>query len=196
MEYQIDDEDASLSIWSLEETERLKTIILKHNKRNWPLIARHFPSHTVDECQLQFELSNPHHTALRRGQWSYEEDVQLLSLVEKMGKKWSSIAEAFPYRTSSRIRERYMNYLCPDLQKKDEEWTEEEDRILMAAQDEMGNRWTAIARVLPGRGSNMIKNRWYFLHRREMAMQAGVDVRILKRKRLDGKKRNKKKIIT
>ena len=48
------------------------------------------------------------------------------------------------------------------------EWTAHEDRILVGAQRRYGNKWAEIARLLPGRPENSVKNRYVrVLGRRE-----------------------------
>lgn len=48
-------------------------------------------------------------------------------------------------------------------------WTEEEDRVLIEGHVEMGNKWAEIAKRLPGRTENSIKNHWNATKRRQLS---------------------------
>lgn len=85
--------------------------------------------------------------------WSKEEDEKLVELVNQYGpKKWTFIALNLPgrRRRAKQVRERWVNHLDPNVNKKDP-WTEEEDRLILETYQSKGTKWSDMAKQLPGR---------------------------------------------
>ncbi|KAK1438826.1 hypothetical protein QVD17_04637 [Tagetes erecta] len=98
--------------------------------------------------------------------WSKLEDRLLVQLVEQYGERnWARIAERLPLRIGKQCRERWQNCLRPNIMKI--AWSEKDDKLLVSLHKQFGNKWADIAKNMPGRSENSIKNHWNATKRKQ-----------------------------
>lgn len=96
--------------------------------------------------------------------WEPEEDKALRAAVAaQLGErretpKWVVVAQDVPGRSAKQCRERFVNQLSPFVCK--DPWSAAEDHALLTGVVVIGRRWTEIAKHLPGRTPDRVRNRF------------------------------------
>eukprot|EP00359_Climacostomum_virens_P007866 CAMPEP_0204910072 /NCGR_PEP_ID=MMETSP1397-20131031/8658_1 /ASSEMBLY_ACC=CAM_ASM_000891 /TAXON_ID=49980 /ORGANISM="Climacostomum Climacostomum virens, Strain Stock W-24" /LENGTH=221 /DNA_ID=CAMNT_0052080097 /DNA_START=20 /DNA_END=685 /DNA_ORIENTATION=- len=161
--------DCKRGRWSLEEDELLRLAVKSIGEKCWRDIATKVPGRTPIQCLHRWnKVLKP---GLVKGNWTCEEDQMLKNWVETQGPtKWAKCANMIVGRSGKQCRERWMNSLNPDVKKGD--WSPEEDSLIFRLYNNLGPRWSDIAKNVPGRTENSVKNRFYSTVRR---MQQGSE---------------------
>ena len=109
------------------------------------------------------DVSKP--STSRSRSWALDEDETVRSLVREHGlRKWAFIASVLKSKTQKQVYARWRDYLQPSLTT--QPWTKEEQKRLLELQAQVGNQWAELAKLLPGRSPNAIKNRFHATKRK------------------------------
>jgi len=94
-----------------------------------------------------------------RNYWTPDEDRKLQELIEAHGPRWSFIGEKIGLKSCKQVRDRYLNFLRPNINSGP--FTAEEDNSLMYLFEKLGKKWKMIADNMTGRTEIQVKNRYY-----------------------------------
>ncbi|KAL7547973.1 hypothetical protein ACHAWF_011248 [Thalassiosira exigua] len=145
--------------WSDHEDQILRQAVEMWGENNFRHISDHVFRGTRTESQCKTRWKKALQPGLVKGRWTREEDKIITDSVAAGNMKWSDIAGHLPGRIGEQVKERWVNNLDPEVKRG--VWTADEMRILREAQKELGNKWAEIAKCIPGRSENSVKNRWY-----------------------------------
>ncbi|XP_047686578.1 snRNA-activating protein complex subunit 4 isoform X2 [Prionailurus viverrinus] len=158
--------------WSGPEVEQLKAIAAKHGHLQWQKIAKELGTgRSAFQCLQKYQQ---HNRALKRREWTPEEDHLLTQLVREM-----RVGSHIPYRRivyymegrdSMQLIYRWTKSLDPNLKKG--LWAPEEDAKLLRAVAKYGEQdWFKIREEVPGRSDAQCRDR--YLRRLHFGLKKG-----------------------
>uniref|UniRef100_A0A0E0L590 Uncharacterized protein n=1 Tax=Oryza punctata TaxID=4537 RepID=A0A0E0L590_ORYPU len=137
-------------LWSPEEDEKLYNHIIRHGVGCWSSVPK-----------LAGKHSNATPTA---------RSIAIADLASLIGLIWFWVGRL--QRCGKSCRLRWINYLRPDLKRGS--FSQQEEDLIVALHEILGNRWSQIASHLPGRTDNEIKNFWNSCLKKKLR-QRGLD---------------------
>jgi hypothetical protein len=142
--------------WTKEEDKQLIELVQTHNEKKWKEISNFFHNKNPLQCFSRYKRIKP---GVNKGSWNKEEDDEILKLIKIHGTNWSLISKIIKTRNNKQIRDRYINILAPNLNKK--KFTFEEDMLIIKLYKEFGAKWSRIHTYFKNRTTDMIKNRFH-----------------------------------
>mmetsp|Transcript_2067 Transcript_2067/g.2154 ORF Transcript_2067/g.2154 Transcript_2067/m.2154 type:complete len:718 (-) Transcript_2067:346-2499(-) len=172
------DDEIKLLIWAVLTYAYQKSISpANFSEKQWKDIAKILPGRDKIQCKTRWELCQ--RNSINKIPWSPEEENILREIIHEKGPKyWKEISQELKGRyrdmgrTAKQCRERWYNHLDPTIKRGD--WSEDEDLLLLKKQLELGNKWSEISRMLPGRNENSVKNRWNSLAKKGRMQVKGI----------------------
>lgn len=90
-------------------------LVRQHGNKTWAIVANALPLRTGKQCRERWH--NHLDPMINKGEWTEEEDLQLIEAHRAMGNRWADIAKAIEGRTDNQIKNRWNSALRRELRK-------------------------------------------------------------------------------
>jgi hypothetical protein len=91
--------------WTEDEDKQLIETVTKFGAQRWSLIASHMTGRVGKQCRERW--FNHLCPAVKKGEWTEEEDELIAQGVAELGTRWSEIVKRLPGRTDNAIKNRF-----------------------------------------------------------------------------------------
>ena len=154
--------------WNIKEDIKLISLVESNinikQKRKWKIISNHFIGKTSKQC---FSRYNRIKSNIKKGRWSVEEDHKIKDLVALYNFNWAKVSKLIDNRTPKQIRDRFINYLDPNLNSNP--FTISENNKIINFVRENGKQWVKLSKLIIGKSPLSIKNKYFSLLRANKA---------------------------
>ena len=152
-------ENIFINKWNKEEDEKLINFFKENKSKKfskWKLLEELFPNKTASQIAERWKyVLNPE--IIKKKSWTAEEDTIIKEFIENKGYLWKELAKKLSGRTSKQIRQRWLNSL--QFEKNKENWTLEEENLLIELVNKYGNQWEIVSKFFPNCSSINFKNK-------------------------------------
>jgi len=91
--------------FSLEEDEKLKSLVSAYGPNNWKQVSNFMPSRSSRQCKERWTTYLA--IGINQTEWNPDEDLLLINVVSKLGTHWRAIKGFFQSRTETNIKNRW-----------------------------------------------------------------------------------------
>jgi hypothetical protein len=101
--------DAGRRKFTIEEDDRLRSLVLQFGSRDWVTISRHMHARNPRQCRHRYNnyLINQHQPL----PWTDREEDILIATYHELGAKWVRIATRLPGRTGNDVKNRWHKHI-------------------------------------------------------------------------------------
>jgi len=146
--------------WKKREDDLLLNAIKEIGPCKWSRVAEFVPGKTAKQCCDRWRIHMNGKSG--KNKFNSEDDAVLEKAVREMGHDWTLVAEAVAGKTERQCRDRYKNYLDPNINKS--AYTKEEDEFILESA-QLGHGWAKISASMTGRTDAQVKKRFHQLRR-------------------------------